>query len=193
MRRIAAIMVMAAALVGPAGAAAQDDADALLARCEAGASDDMQLTTCQWVVATVLAPVPGASAAPYGADLPGPGVTLARDDETVTLVEVDWAGKGIDAKPDDKANRYIAIRVLYEGTAAGASYNPFHWSMVDLEGFTWGQTFIGKSPALQSSNDLPAGRKAQGWVTFEAPKNVHTFEVVESQDGYLRWIITEPE
>lgn len=197
MRRVMVGLVLAMAIGAAVPVAAQSpglDAPTLLAACQAGAGDDVELATCEWVVSTVLAPDPAASPAAYGEGLPGPGVTLARDDETVTLVEVDWnASKKLDRKPDDKANRYIAIRVLYEATEDGASYNPFHWSVVDLDGFAWEQTFIGRDPVLQSSNDLPAGRKAQGWVTFEVPKAVRTFEVVESQDGYLRWLINEPE
>lgn len=196
--RLALVGLVVGVMVAGGGTAAAQppapDASSLLARCEAGAADDMQLATCQWVVETVLAPDPGASAAPYGADLPGLGVTIARGDETITLVDVEWAGKdAFGNRPDDKANRFIAIRVLYEATEDGASYNPLNWSLVDLEGFSWDRTaFGGKDPALDSSNDLPAGRKAQGWITFEAPKNVHTFEVVESQDGYARWLVTEP-
>lgn len=166
------------------------DVSALAERCQEGADDDMQLATCLWVVSTVLDPA--ASPSPeYGADLPGPGVTLSRDDETVTLVDVDWNAKGTRGRPDGKANRYVAIRVLYQATADGASYNGFNWSVVDLDGFAWDQAYGVKEPDLQSSSDLPDGRKAQGWVTFEVPRDVHRLEVVESQDGYLRWMINE--
>lgn len=196
MRRMLLGLVMTLAIAGPASAQSQGlDGPTLLAACQTSAGDDVELATCEWVVNSVLAPDPAASPAAYGADLPGVGVALSRDDATVTLVEVDWdAGKATKTKPDDKANRYVALRVLYQGTAPGASYNPFYWSVVDLDGFAWGQTFIGKDPTLQSSNDLPVGRKAQGWVTFEVPKAVHSLEVVESRpDGYLRWLVTEPE
>lgn len=189
--------LVVAILAGPPAAAQAPgpDAAALSATCQANAADDMQLATCEWVVSTVLAPDPAASPVAYGADLPGVGVTLTRADATITLAEVDWnAGNPLKVKPDDKTHRYIAIRVIYEGTAAGASYNPFYWSVVDLDGFAWDQTFIGKEPDLQSSNDLPVGRKAQGWVSFEVPKNVHELEIVESRpDGYLRWLAVEEE
>lgn len=198
MRRVVAgvvVLVLSLALWVPAAAQSPGPgASSLLSACEAGADDDTQLVTCQWVVNTILAPDPDASPVAYGADLPPEGTTLARPDATITLVEVDWdAGTALDVRPDDKANRYVAIRVLYQGTAAGASYNPFYWSVVDLDGFSYDQTFIGKKPGLESSNDLPVGRKAQGWITFEVPKKVHQLEVVESRlDGYLRWLVTEP-
>lgn len=169
-----------------------DDAAALQARCEAGAADATQLATCLWVVATVLAPVPGPSPVAYGADLPGAGVLLSAEDKDVTLVEVDWNAKGRSAP--EKGNRYVALRVLYQAKVDGASYNPFDWSAVDLEGFAYDQAYGVKSPALQSSNDLPAGRKAQGWVAFQVPKAVKELEVVASVGlgGYLRWLITAP-
>lgn len=153
------------------------------------------------------APSPEASSG-YGADLPAPGITQSRDSEDVTLVRVDWnagchavdeAGDTVMlcdeglTRPAD-ANRYVALLVLYRATQDGASYNPFNWSMVDLDGFAYDQTFFGEKPALSSSNDLPSGRKAQGWITFEVPKAVHELEVIESQFGgdYLRWLAREP-
>jgi hypothetical protein len=113
----------------------------------------------------------------------------------VTLVAIDWNAKTDFLKPD-KGDRYVAVRVLYEGIQDGSSYNPFNWSAVDLEGFEHDTLLAGgKDPALASSNDLPAGRKAQGWVTFEVPNNVHELEIVESQFGSddLRWLIKEPK
>lgn len=66
---------------------------------------------------------------------------------------------------------------------------------MDLDGFQHQTVYAGgKEPALSRSNDLPAGRKAQGWVTFEVPKDVPPLEIVESQFGtdYRRWLIEEP-
>lgn len=197
MRRVMVGLVMGAVLVGGPVAAQSPDAAALLATCQANAADDVQLATCEWVVGTVLAPDPAASPAVYGADLPGVGVTLAREDATVTLVAIE--SSPVDAygeRPKVKGNRFLSIRVLYQANTDGVSYNPFYWSLVDLDGFSYDQPFVGgMEPKLEGSNDLPAGRKAQGWITFEVPKNVRTFEVVEGQTGaeYLRWLVTEPE
>lgn len=197
MRRLVVGLVLGGAMLAGPPAAAQApslDAATLSATCQANAADDMQLATCEWVVSTVLAPDPAASPSAYGSELPGVGVTLARDDQTVTLAEVRWDVKdAFGAKPQTKGDRYVAVRVEYEGIEDGTSYNPLLWSAVDLDGFAWNQSFAGMAPALQSSNDLPAGRKAQGWITFEVPKSVHALEIVESQSDYLRWLVTEPE
>lgn len=166
--------------------------------CSSNATNEADLALCLDVVHRILypgsGPAPTVAPSGYGAELPGVGATQSREDADVTLVAVDWNAKADFLKPD-KGNRYVAIRVLYLGTQDGGSYNPLNWTAVDLDGFQH-QTLIagGKDPALASSNDLPAGRKAQGWVTFEVPKDVHSLEIVESQFGtdYLRWLIAEP-
>lgn len=129
----------------------------------------------------------------YGAGFPGPGVTQVGETTDITLEKVAWKVKPAFGDPAD-GNRYIAIEVLYEATADEASYSPYDWSMVDFDGHNWDRSFVGKEPDLQSSNALPIGRKARGWVTFEVPKDVGSFEVVADSGGgrYLRWRIDEP-
>ncbi len=183
-------------MVPSAAMAQSSDGPTLRATCQA-LQDAGDQATCLYVVDRFLDPAtPPAASAEYGTDLPGPGVLQVGESADITLVKVDWKPTVEYGEPAP-GNRFVAIDVLYKATVDGASYNPYDWSMVDFDGFNYDRTSGARKPELAGSTTLPLGRKAQGWVTFEVPQDVHSFEVVASANGdllsptYVRWRIDE--
>lgn len=205
MRRLATLAITAALLV-PGAAAAQDGDTRQVCVTVTGAPADVTAgallagllngsITLDAVSAQCEAPTtpPVVGPGDYGADLPGVGVTQSHGGVDVTIVEVDWQVDGGRRGPEP-GKRLVAILVLYVATEEGGSYNPYNWSAVDLDGFEWRRAVssMSKDPTLSSSNDLPKGRRAQGWITFEVPEDVQALEIVETQgfSDHLRWLIS---
>lgn len=205
-RRLTTVVVAAGLLVAPGGASAQDDGPRQVCITVTGAPADVTAgallagllngsITLDAVSAQCDAPTtpPVVGPGDYGSDLPGVGATQSHRGVDITLVEVDWDVEPGQFGGPDPGKRLVSILVLYVATEDGGNYNPFNWSAVDLDGFQWDRSFFGgREPALQSSSDLPAGRRAQGWVTFEVPEDLRALEIVETQglSDHVRWLIS---
>ncbi len=116
-------------------------------------------------------PPPAPAAAPP--PLAQVGQTIEEQGYRFTVTNVESAASyGIyDA---DAGKQLLAVEVLVEsGTSSGVDVNPFYFSVQDLDGYEYTISIFGKDPSLQSQNDLPAGEKMRGWVTFEVP-TTHT-------------------
>ena len=110
------------------------------------------------------------------------GASQSRDDVKITVSKVDWKPKSSNSffEPDE-GNKYVSVLVVYEALEDDASYNPFYWSASDRDGFSYDYSaFNPKEPGLTSGH-LRKGKKTQGWIAFEVPKDVAWLEVQESQ------------
>ena len=145
-----------------------------------------------------LAPAAGESAAPLAEESPeatdapaeaattapvaGVGDTLARDDLELTLLKADW-------KPDisdsfyqpDKGKKYVSFLVRYEAIEDGADYNIIFWDALDASGKRYEAQVLGQIEPDLTVGDLAAGKKVQGWVTYEVPAGVNELQLIESQ------------
>lgn len=94
------------------------------------------------------------------------------DNQYFTVKEVQiWPGD--DFIKADEGNQFVSMLVEVEGIdPEGSSYNPFFFSVKDSDGFEYNFSAFGSEPMLQSGNDLAAGDKVSGWVTFEMPTSV---------------------
>lgn len=186
MKRTILISMVVALLAVSAPAAAQDEATldvaTLEALCEANTGDDDQLRDCLYAVHEFLIPGSGPEIpekSEYGLRDP-----QLRDDVTITPLKVNWKTKPTNmfAKPG-KRMKFVAVLVRYAAGEDGASFNEGDWEVTDKEGFSYDQPIIGAVPDLDSG-DIRPGKKAQGWVTFEVPKNANWLEI--SQTGFFQ-------
>jgi len=101
------------------------------------------------------------------------GERVVQGDYALTVTNMEAVQQyGIFAA--DAGKQFIAVEVLIESNAnAGVSVNPLYASVQDSDGYQYNMSAMGKDPALNSQNDLPAGEKMRGWVTFEIPQTSH--------------------
>lgn len=111
-------------------------------------------------------------------EVAGVGYYIEWSDMRVTLLEAGVYRAENEYFAPDPGNKLVSVLVEYEALADGVSYNPFYWSLQDSQGFSYNYDIFGKDPALDSSNDLRAGRKVKGWVTFEVPAGETQFYLV---------------
>ena len=124
-------------------------------------------------------------------EIAGVGYFIEWTDMRVTLLEAIVYTDHSEYFGPDEGFKYVSVLVEYEALVDDVSYNPFYWKVVDSESYGYDYYFMGKEPALDSSNDLKAGRKAKGWLTFQVPQAETTFYLVLSDfthDG--EWIFT---
>ena len=143
---------------------------------------------------------PGAVESAVPADVPSPeatdataaeatlapvarvGDTLARDDLELTLLKADW-------KPDisdsfyqpGKGQKYVSFLVRYVALEDGADYNIIFWDALDTSGKRYEAEVLGQIKPDLTVGDLAAGKKVQGWVTYEVPDDVNALQLIESQ------------
>lgn len=119
--------------------------------------------------------IPDASPVPEDTPTTAPNIgkvgdTITQGDYIITVVSVETAQEFGDFVKVKEGNIFVATELIVEsGAAAGVSVNPLYISVKDAEGFEYTSTILGKEPSLKSQNDLPAGEKMRGWVTFEVP------------------------
>jgi hypothetical protein len=123
-------------------------------------------------------PVEEATAAPVA----GVGDTLARDDLELTLLKADWKPDISDSfyKPG-KGQKYVSFLVRYEAIEDGADYNITFWDALDASGKRYEAEVLGQIEPDLTVGDLAAGKKVQGWVTYEVPAGVNGLQLIESQ------------
>jgi hypothetical protein len=122
------------------------------------------------------------SAQPTAAPAAGVGDTLARDDLEVTLLKADWKPDISDSfyKPG-KGQKYVSFLVRYEALEDGADYNITFWDALDRSGKRYEAQVLGQIEPDLTTGDLAAGKKVQGWVTYEVPSDVIELQLIESQ------------
>ncbi len=114
------------------------------------------------------------------------------DGMKITPIKVNWKTKPTNmySKPA-KGMKFVSVLIRYTADEDGGSYGARDWDVADHEGFDYDQPIIGAKPAL-GSGDMRAKKKAQGWVTFEVPKNANWLELSQTQTGWfhpLYWTI----
>lgn len=102
-------------------------------------------------------------------EIAGVGYYIEWTDVRVSLVEAGVYSNYNEYFAPDAGNKFVAVLVEYEALADNVSYNPFFWTLRDSQGFSYNYYIFGKEPALDSSNELRAGRKVKGWLTFQVP------------------------
>lgn len=125
---------------------------------------------------------PAAEATEAPAAEAGVGDALARDDLEITLLKADW-------KPDisdsfyqpGKGRKYVSFLVRYEALEDGADYNITFWDALDPSGKRYEAEVLGQIEPDLTVGDLAAGKKVQGWVTYEVPNDVNALQLIESQ------------
>ncbi len=124
-------------------------------------------------------------------EIAGVGYYIEWTDVKVSLLEASVYTDYNEYFGPDEGFKFVSVLVEYEALVDGVSYNPLYWKLVDSESYGYDYYFIGKEPALDSSNALMAGRKAKGWLTFQVPEAETTFYLVLSDfthDG--EWTFT---
>jgi hypothetical protein len=119
-----------------------------------------------------------ASAAPVA----GVGDTLSRDDLELTLLKADWKPDISDSfyQPGE-GQKYVSFLVRYVALEDGAEYNIIFWDAIDKAGTRYEAEVLGQIEPDLTVGQLAAGKKVQGWVTYEVPQDVNQLQVIESQ------------
>ena len=131
-------------------------------------------------------PSPEATDAPATQATPAPvagvGDTLLRDDLELTLLKADWKPDISDSFYQPGAGRkYVSFLVRYKAVEDGAAYNITFWDALDKSGNRYEAEVLGQIEPDLTVGDLAAGKKVQGWVTYEVPDDVNALELIESQ------------
>lgn len=117
-------------------------------------------------------------------EIAGVGYYIEWTDMKVSLLEANVYTDYNEYFGPDEGFKFVSVLVEYEALVDGVSYNPLYWKLVDSESYGYDYYFMGKEPALDSSNDLKAGRKAKGWLTFQVPEAETTFYLVLNDFGH---------
>ena len=150
----------------------------------ASGSKSSSNTNQQQVVATA-GPVSNqgaAQAAPTAATLKlgQIGETIALNGYTLTVNSVQKLDNFDTSNDIGKAkagNIMLAVDItIGSNKAKGVSANGLYASVKDGQGYKYDFTVFGqKEPRIAGTNDIPAGDKVRGWITFEVPKNATGF------------------
>ncbi len=71
--------------------------------------------------------------------------------------------------------RYLGILIQYNCVSGPCDYNPFDFTLRNLEGEEFSTGFESFEPNLQSGN-LGTGRKAKGYITYDVPPGKYLLE-----------------
>ncbi len=125
---------------------------------------------------------PSAEASAAPAKEAGVGDTLSRDDLELTLLKADWKPDISDSfyQPGE-GQKYVSFLVRYEALEDGAEYNIIFWDAIDKSGDRYEAEVLGQIEPDLTVGQLAAGKKVQGWVTYEVPQDVNQLQVIESQ------------
>jgi hypothetical protein len=143
-------------------------------------------TTGQQVIATAAPAVPTQRAV-KAAQTTATALNMGRVGETVALngytITVNGVEKSVNfdtsseigkAKP---GNIMVAVDITVGSNKnQDVSSNALFTSLKDSQGFKYNMAIFGsKDPGLPGENDIPAGDKVRGWVTFEVPETATGF------------------
>jgi hypothetical protein len=104
------------------------------------------------------------------------GDTVKAGGYLVTLNAIDRSDGFSEYFKAGAGKTMLAIDITIESTKdSGVSANQFYCKLRDSQGYQYNLTVAGKDPSLGSQNDIPAGQKLRGWVTFEVPKTANGF------------------
>jgi len=125
---------------------------------------------------------PSAEASAAPTKEAGVGDTLSRDDLELTLLKADWKPDISDSfyQPGE-GQKYVSFLVRYEALEDGAEYNIIFWDAIDKSGTRYEAEVLGQIEPDLTVGQLAAGKKVQGWVTYEVPQDVNQLQVIESQ------------
>lgn len=122
------------------------------------------------------------------------GYFIEWTDMRVTLLEAVVYTDYNEYFGPDEGFKYVSVLVEYEALVDDVSYNPLYWKVVDSQSYGYDYYFMGREPALDSSNGLKAGRKAKGWLTFQVPVGETAFYLVLSDfthDGEWQFTVAK--
>jgi hypothetical protein len=89
-------------------------------------------------------------------------------DMKMTLLEAKVSSS--DLFTPDPGNQYVSVLIEVESKQDGTSYNTFYFQLANVAGYACTSgLWANAKPDLGSSNNLSAGRKATGWVSFQCP------------------------
>jgi hypothetical protein len=116
-----------------------------------------------------------------------PALQAGKVGETITLngytITVNGVEKSENFDPSSDFGKvksgdiFVAVDVTVgSNKAKGVTSDALYAALKDNKGFKYDQPFSGyKKPLLPGENDIPAGDKVRGWVTFEVPKTASGF------------------
>jgi len=105
---------------------------------------------------------------PPASETAGVGWQFDWEDMKMTLLEAKVSSAGLFTP--DPGNQYISVLIEVEAKQDGVSYNTFYFKLANVAGFACTSgLWADEKPPLGSSNELKAGRKATGWVSFQCP------------------------
>jgi hypothetical protein len=132
--------------------------------------------------APVAEPTVEASAEASAAPVARVGDTLSREDLALTLLKADWRPDISDSFYQPGAGqKYVSFLVRYKALEDGADYNITFWDALDTSGKRYEAEVLGQIEPDLAVGDLAAGKKMQGWVTYEVPNDVNALQLIESQ------------
>jgi len=119
--------------------------------------------------ATQATPTPEATPTPPPAsETAGVGWQFDWTDMKMTLLEAKVSSGGLFTP--DPGNQYVSVLIEVEAKQDGTSYNTFYFKLSNMSGYACTSgLWADEKPPLGSSNELKAGRKATGWVSFQCP------------------------
>jgi hypothetical protein len=103
------------------------------------------------------------------------GETIALNGYTLTVNKVEKSDNFDTSNTIGKAkdgNIMLAVDItIGSNKTKGISANGLFASVKDSQGFKYDFAVFGqKEPRIAGTNDIPAGDKVRGWITFEVPK-----------------------
>lgn len=149
----------------------------------------VQPTSASILLPSVTPPVPPTQA-PSQNSIAKIGDRVVQGDYALTVTNVEVAQK-YSLFSADAGKQFIAVEVLIESNAdTGVSVDPLYATIKDSDAYQYNMSAFGKDPALGSQNDLPAGDKMRGWITFEIPQTAHglifSYEPLDFNNIHIR-------
>ena len=125
---------------------------------------------------------PAAAQPTAAAPTAGQAATVGKIGQTMTLKGYQITVNGIEKKDNfgtsdftkaKDGNTFIAVDLTVASTQdKGVNPNGLSATLKDGNGYKYSIKPTGyKEPLFPGQNDLPAGDKVRGWVTYEVPKN----------------------
>lgn len=165
-----------------AGACSSSDDDDNAAQNESATPTSERGTESTAAPEATNTPRPTNTAAPTATPTPGlPRVgetTKPLDGSTYTVNAIEdpytSANRFIAPKP---GNRYVAVDITQEATAASDESNSAYFAIQDTNDYEYQASFADKEPRF-AYGDLTQGQRRRGWVIFEVPTDAKLVSVL---------------